>query len=141
MAEEIGVAYLSVKPKMSGDFDSEVNALIAETMREHKRIIFNGNGYDDEWIKEAERRGLYNLPTTPDCLPYMISEKNVKLFEDHKVFTREELEEIIDKLPYVAESLVFGYPKDDDLIVLGQKGINYFTDKGYNIIKKVKRGT
>ncbi|MEE1139105.1 MAG: glutamine synthetase III [Acutalibacteraceae bacterium] len=74
------------------NFEDALHELIKKTIKDHKRIIFNGNGYDDEWIKEAERRGLYNLPTTPDCLPYMISEKNVKLFEDHKVFTREELE-------------------------------------------------
>ncbi|MBR4857613.1 MAG: glutamine synthetase III [Clostridia bacterium] len=73
-------------------FEDALHELIKKTIKDHKRIIFNGNGYDDEWIKEAERRGLYNLPTTPDCLPYMISEKNVKLFEEHKVFTREELE-------------------------------------------------
>ena len=74
------------------NFEDALHELIKKTIKDHKRIIFNGNGYDDEWIKEAERRGLYNLPTTPDCLPYMISEKNVKLFEEHKVFTREELE-------------------------------------------------
>ena len=74
------------------NFEDALHELIRKTIKDHKRIIFNGNGYDDEWIKEAERRGLYNLPTTPDCLPYMISEKNIKLFEEHKVFTREELE-------------------------------------------------
>ncbi len=74
------------------NFEDALHSLIQKTIKDHKRIIFNGNGYDDEWIKEAETRGLYNLPTTPDCLPCLISEKNIKLFEEHKVFTKAELE-------------------------------------------------
>lgn len=74
------------------NFEEALHALIKKTIKDHKRIIFNGNGYDDEWIKEAEKRGLSNLPTTPDCLPALISEKSVELFANHKVFTREELE-------------------------------------------------
>ncbi len=74
------------------NFEDALHELIKKTIKDHKRIIFNGNGYDDEWIKEAEKRGLYNLPATPDCLPCLISEKNVKLFEEHKVFTKAELE-------------------------------------------------
>ena len=74
------------------NFEEALHALIKKTIKDHKRIIFNGNGYDDEWVKEAEKRGLLNLRTTPDCLPYMLHEKNVKLFEDHKVFNKAELE-------------------------------------------------
>ena len=74
------------------NFEEALHALIKKTIKDHKRIIFNGNGYDDEWIKEAEKRGLSNLPTTPDCLPALVSEKSVELFANHKVFTREELE-------------------------------------------------
>ena len=74
------------------NFEEALDALIKKTIKDHKRIIFNGNGYDDEWIKEAEKRGLSNLPTTPDCLPALISEKSVELFANHKVFTKEELE-------------------------------------------------
>ncbi len=74
------------------NFEEALHALIKKTIKDHKRIIFNGNGYDDEWIKEAEKRGLSNLPSTPDCLPALISEKSVELFSNHKVFTREELE-------------------------------------------------
>ncbi len=74
------------------NFEEALHALIKKTIKDHKRIIFNGNGYDDEWIKEAEKRGLSNLPATPDCLPALISEKSVELFGNHKVFTREELE-------------------------------------------------
>ena len=55
------------------------------------RIVFNGNGYDDAWVEEAERRGLLNLRTTPDALPYYISEKNIRLFADHRVFTETEV--------------------------------------------------
>ena len=73
------------------DFEAELHELIKETISNHKRIIFNGNGYDDAWIKEAEKRGLLNLRTTPDCLPYLLHEKNVKLFERHNVFSLEEL--------------------------------------------------
>ncbi|MCL2409811.1 MAG: glutamine synthetase III [Oscillospiraceae bacterium] len=73
------------------DFNAALQALIKRTIREHKRIIFNGNGYDDAWTQEAKKRGLLNLPTTPDALPYMLHDKNVELFERHKVFTKNEL--------------------------------------------------
>ena len=74
------------------DMESAVHELIKETISAHKRIIFNGNGYTDEWIEEAERRGLYNLKSTPDALPMWIAEKNVKLFTEHKIFTEGELQ-------------------------------------------------
>ena len=74
------------------NFEDALHSLIQKTIRDHKRIIFNGNGYDDEWTKEAQARGLSNFRTTPDALPCLTAEKNVKLFEDHKVFTRAELE-------------------------------------------------
>ncbi len=73
------------------NFDEAVNALVKRTVTEHQRIVFNGNGYDDEWVKEAEKRGLLNLKSTPDALPYFVSEKNTKLFADHGVFTHDEL--------------------------------------------------
>ena len=66
--------------------------LVRMTIRDHKRIIFNGNGYDDEWIIEAERRGLSNYRTTPDCVPHLLDEKNVSMLTKHKVFSRSELE-------------------------------------------------
>ncbi|MBQ3177239.1 MAG: glutamine synthetase III [Clostridia bacterium] len=81
------------KLEAAEDFDTALNNLIRDTIRAHKRIIFNGNGYDDAWIREAnEERGLLNLRSTPDCLPYMLSAKNIKLFADHKVFTEAEVE-------------------------------------------------
>ena len=73
------------------DFESALHALIKRVIKEHKRIIFNGNGYDDLWLAEAEKRGLLNLKTTPDALPYLIKEKNVALFTKHRVFTEREL--------------------------------------------------
>ncbi len=77
----------------AADFDTALNALIRDTIRAHKRIIFNGNGYDDAWIREAtEVRGLLNLRSTPDCMPYLRAAKNLKLFRDHKVFTEAEVE-------------------------------------------------
>jgi glutamine synthetase len=76
----------------AADFNTELHKIIKETIHEHKRIIFNGNGYDDEWIKEAtEKRGLLNLRTTPDCMPYLLSKKNVDMLTRHKVFTETEL--------------------------------------------------
>ena len=73
------------------NFTAALNKLIKRTIRNHKRIIFNGNGYDDAWVKEAEKRGLQNLRTTPDALPEFINPKNIKLFTDHKVFTDAEM--------------------------------------------------
>ncbi|MGM9615613.1 MAG: glutamine synthetase III [Oscillospiraceae bacterium] len=75
----------------AGDFDAELHDLIHEIVVENKRIVFNGNGYDDAWVKEAEARGLLNLRTTPDALPHYISEKNIRLFETHGVFSETEL--------------------------------------------------
>ncbi|MBQ3086902.1 MAG: glutamine synthetase III, partial [Clostridia bacterium] len=73
------------------DFHSSLNALIRRTIQQHKRIIFNGNGYDEAWMREAKRRGLLNLRTTPDCVPCLLDEKNVRLFAEHRVFTVSEL--------------------------------------------------
>ncbi|MBU3878051.1 glutamine synthetase III [Faecalicatena sp. AGMB00832] len=73
------------------DMETAVHKLLKETIQDHKRIIFNGNGYTDEWVKEAQRRGLYNLKATPDALPFFISDKNVKLLTNHKIFTKEEI--------------------------------------------------
>ena len=75
----------------STDFEADLHELIKTTIKEHKRIIFNGNGYDDIWIAEAEKRGLLNLRTTPDALPYFIKKKNIDLFTAHKVFSEEEM--------------------------------------------------
>ena len=75
------------------DFDAALHALIKKTLKDHKRIIFNGNGYDDSWIKEAvEKRGLSNLRTTPDCMPCLFAEKNKSMLTGLKVYSAAELE-------------------------------------------------
>ena len=74
------------------DFDGALHELIKSCITAHKRIIFNGNGYDDSWIKEAtEKRGLLNLRTTPDCMPAVLSAKNMDMLIRHKVFTEAEI--------------------------------------------------
>lgn len=73
------------------DFNGALHDLIQKVIKEHKRIIFNGNGYDDAWIAEAEKRGLSNLRTTPDALAHWLDEKNVALFTSHKVFSEAEM--------------------------------------------------
>lgn len=74
------------------DLDSALHVIIQDIFKNHARIIFNGNGYSDEWVEEAEKRGLLNLKTTPDALPYLIRPENIDLFERQGVYTREELE-------------------------------------------------
>ena len=73
------------------DFEAALHSLIRDVIRRHKRIIFNGNGYDEAWVQEAERRGLLNLKTTPDCVPYYVCPKNIELFTRHRVYTETEL--------------------------------------------------
>jgi glutamine synthetase len=75
----------------SGNFVGDLSDLIRGTIKDHKRIIFNGNGYDAAWVDEAQRRGLLNLKTTPEALPAFIDQKNIELFERHHVFTRGEV--------------------------------------------------
>ncbi len=75
----------------ASDFTTELNALIKKTIKEHNRIISNGNNYSEEWPVEAKKRGLLNLKTTPDALPYFIKKENIELFEKHNVFTESEM--------------------------------------------------
>lgn len=74
------------------DFKAKLQEVIKKTIKDHKRIIFNGNGYDDEWIAEAERRGLSNYKTTADCMPHLLDKKNADMLISHGIFTKEELE-------------------------------------------------
>ena len=74
------------------DFKAKLQEVIKKTIKDHKRIIFNGNGYDDEWIAEAERRGLSNYKTTADCMPHLHDKKNADMLISHGIFTKEELE-------------------------------------------------
>jgi glutamine synthetase len=75
----------------SKDFTGDLSALVKKTVSEHKRIIFNGNNYADEWVVEAQRRGLSNLKTTVDALPEFVSKKSIEVFTRHHVFTESEL--------------------------------------------------
>ena len=91
VAEVLAEFSAALKDIPEEEMESAVHALLKKTIEEHKRIIFNGNGYTDEWVEEAEKRGLYNLKTTPDALPHFIAEKNIELFTKHGIFTKEEL--------------------------------------------------
>ena len=77
--------------EQADNFESALRQLMARTIKEHKSIIFNGNGYSEEWIAEAERRGLPNLPTTADALPHYLKDEYVSVFEKFKIYTRAEI--------------------------------------------------
>ena len=91
VAEVLAEFSAALKDVPEEEMENAVHALLKKTIEEHKRIIFNGNGYTDEWVEEAEKRGLYNLKTTPDALPHFIAEKNIAMFTKHGIFTKEEL--------------------------------------------------
>ena len=82
----------------SEDFKSDLSILIKNTIKNHKRIIFNGNGYNCSWVKEAEKRGLSNLKTTPEALPAFVQKKNIDMFTRHQVFTQHEIHSRYDIL-------------------------------------------
>lgn len=81
-----------LKDVPEGKMEDAIHELIKKTIIDHKRVIFNGNGYTDEWIEEAEKRGLFNLKSTPDALPQWIADKNIELFTKYHIFTKEEIE-------------------------------------------------
>ena len=91
VAEVLHQFYEELKDVPAENMDTAVHDLLKKTVIDHKRVIFNGNGYTDEWIEEAEKRGLYNLVSTPDALPHLIDEKNAKLLTSHHIFTDAEL--------------------------------------------------
>ena len=91
VAEVLHQFYEELKDVPADKMDTAVHDLLKKTIIDHKRVIFNGNGYTDEWIEEAEKRGLYNLVSTPDALPHLIDEKNEKLLTSHHIFTDAEL--------------------------------------------------
>ena len=91
VAEALSQFYTELEGTKPEDMEQAVHELIKRAIRKHKKVIFNGNGYTDEWVAEAKKRGLYNLPSTPDCLPQLLADKNVELFTKHHVFTKEEL--------------------------------------------------
>lgn len=91
VAEELGQFADRLEHVPSGELDAAIHALLKETFIAHERIIFNGNGYTDEWLEEAERRGLPNYKSTPEALPHFLDEKNIVLFTKNEVFTKEEI--------------------------------------------------
>ena len=91
VAEAISQFIEVLKDVPADKMDEAVKELIKKTIIEHKRVIFNGNGYTDEWVKIAEERGLYNLKSTPDVLPTLLDEKNIKLFTKHGIYTETEI--------------------------------------------------
>ena len=92
VAEYLDRIYDRLKDVPKESFDTELKKLLKELLDEHKRVLFDGDGYSEEWVKEAERRGLYNLKSLPDAMPHLVSEHSVDLFTKHKVFTKSELE-------------------------------------------------
>ena len=91
VAEVLRQFYEKLKDVPADEMESAVHELLKQTIIDHKRVIFNGNGYTDEWLEEAEKRGLYNLVSTPDALPHFIDEKNERLLTSHHIFTDAEL--------------------------------------------------
>ena len=91
VAEALSQFYEILKDVPAEEMDAAVRKLVKDTVIAHKKIVFNGNGYTDEWVAEAEKRGLYNLKSTPEALPVFKAEKNVKLFTSHHIFTETEI--------------------------------------------------
>ncbi len=92
VAEELSWFADALEPFMGSDnFESEVKNLLKKVLKKHRRIIFNGDGYSPEWVKEAERRGLPNYTSTVDCLPHYTDEKNIKIFRKFNIYTPNEL--------------------------------------------------
>lgn len=91
VAEALAQFYQELEGTRPEDMEQAVHSLLKKAIEKHKKIIFNGNGYSEEWVEEAKKRGLYNLVSTPDCLPQFIADKNVELFTRHHIFTKEEI--------------------------------------------------
>ena len=97
----------------SNNVENTLHDLIVDVYKNHKRIIFNGNGYDDAWVEEATtKRKLLNLKTTPDCLPYWLNNKNVELFEKHHIFSKEELH---SRCEILLDNLMVNSPFNDPI--------------------------
>lgn len=91
VAESLSQIYHALKDVPESERSTAIEDLLKELIRKHKRILFNGNGYTDAWVAEAEKRGLWNLKSLPDALPQFIAEKNIDLFTRHQIFTKEEI--------------------------------------------------
>ena len=91
VADSLHQIYTLLESVPTEKLEDTIQNLLKELIRKHRRILFNGNGYTDEWVEEAERRGLYNLKSLPDALPCFLAEKNVELFTHYNIFTKEEI--------------------------------------------------
>jgi len=122
----------------SSDFDEAVHDIIKRLFTAHRRIIFNGNGYSEEWVKEAKRRGLSNLPSMIDAIPALVSENSIKLFEEFEVFTRTELESRVE-IEYEAYSKAINIEAKTMIDIAGKSiipaVIRYTTRLADSIIK------
>ncbi len=142
----------------AADFKAALNALIKRVISEHKRIVFNGNNYSEEWVQEAAARGLLNLKTTPDALALLSSDKNVALFEKHGVFTKEEVESrqeilfesytktlsiealtMLDMVRKVISPAVIGYVKElsETALAIKSAGIDADVSTETELVKKL----
>ncbi len=92
VADKLEEIYEALKDVKKEDMDDEVQKLLKKLLAEHKKVLFNGNGYTDEWIEEAAKRGLDNLKSLPDAMPRLITKKSIDLFTKHSVFSEEELQ-------------------------------------------------
>lgn len=140
------------------DFKAALSALIRRVISEHKRIVFNGNNYSEEWVQEAAARGLLNLKTTPDALALLSSDKNVALFEKHGVFTKEEVESrqeilfesytktlsiealtMLDMVRKVISPAVIGYVKElsETALAIKSAGIDADVSTETELVKKL----
>ena len=122
----------------ANDFDEAVHDIIKRLFTAHRRIIFNGNGYSEEWVKEAKRRGLSNLPSMIDAIPALVSEDSIKLFEEFEVFTRTELESRVE-IEYEAYSKAINIEAKTMIDIAGKSiipaVIRYTTRLADSIIK------
>ncbi|WP_022761440.1 glutamine synthetase III family protein [Butyrivibrio sp. AD3002] len=98
VAEEVAKLYEKLSAYSGDELKEKVREVLKETLAAHKRILFNGNGYTDEWVEEAAKRGLANLKSLPDAMPYWISDESVELFTKHGIFTKEEIHSRYDIL-------------------------------------------
>lgn len=122
----------------ASDFDEAVHDMIKRLFSDHRRIIFNGNGYSNEWVEEAKRRGLSNLPSMIDAIPALVSDNAIKLFEEFKVFTRKELESRVE-IEYEAYSKAINIEAKTMIDIAGKSiipaVIRYTTRLADSIIK------
>ena len=91
VAEEVAKLYEKLAPFKGEELKAKIAEVLKETLVAHKRVLFNGNGYTEEWVKEAAKRGLPNLKSLPDAMPYWISDESIELFTKHGIFTKEEI--------------------------------------------------